>query len=388
VHVPLSRSPPLALSEELLQAGDKDNSVFTSALKNNANTQYFGKVFVGTPPKAFTVVFDTGSSVLWVPDSTCSSRACKTHHQMDIKHSSTGELISVGNMDKEAKIQYGTGSMTGLEVTDTVRVGSATGPNFADTGLLLATKEQSSVFGAFPFDGVFGLNRHSVISGTTDFNVMTNALKKGHVSHNIVSFWLGGAPGNNGGAMALGGVDSRFFSGPLTWHPVVRNPFGNWMLQLKSLKLGNVEVCAGGCTTIIDTGTSLLVASAAVHNSIMSNVNIAQDCSNYKTNPSLTFTYDNSEYTLEAGDYTVELVAPGQKRCNSAIVPMQGTLLDKISKIVPNNPDKVIIMGDVFLRRIYTAFDNTNPAAPRVGFAKGKQPHELPSDVAQMLQEQ
>jgi len=29
----------------------------------------------------------------------------------------------------------------------------------------------------------------------------------------------------------------------------------------------------------------------------------------------------------------------------------------------------VIIMGDVFLRRVYTAFDNSNPQKPRVGFA-------------------
>jgi hypothetical protein len=56
---------------------------------------------------------------------------------------------------------------------------------------------------------------------------------------------------------------------------------------------------------------------------------------------------------------------------------MQGTLLEKISKIVPNNPDQVIVMGDVFLRRIYTAFDNTDPKNPRVGFAIAKGASEV-----------
>merc|ERR1711939_672629 len=173
--------------------------------------------------------------------------------------------------------------------------------------------------------------------------------------------------------MAIGGTDERFFDTAegLSWHDVTQNEFGNWMLQLDSLKLGDKEVCPGGCTTIIDTGTSLLVASQEVYDKINSDVQIHGNCDNYATNPDLTFTYDGRKLSLAANDYTVEMVGEvSGKHCSSAIVPMQGTLLEKIQQIAPNNPTRVIIMGDVFLRKIYTAFDNTNPAAPRVGFAK------------------
>lgn len=85
---------------------------------NYLDAQYYGEIGIGTPPQPFGVVFDTGSSNLWVPSKECRlSPACYLHKYFDSAQSSS--YVTDG---RKFNITYGSGAVAGYVGEDTVTV--------------------------------------------------------------------------------------------------------------------------------------------------------------------------------------------------------------------------------------------------------------------------
>lgn len=91
---------------------DLDDTIHLASypLKNYQNTQYFIEVSVGTPPKKFRVIPDTGSSNLWLYSSKCNALPCWYHKTYNHRQSKT--YVKRGD---QFKITYGSGSVRGFE---------------------------------------------------------------------------------------------------------------------------------------------------------------------------------------------------------------------------------------------------------------------------------
>ncbi|XP_062334315.1 napsin-A [Osmerus eperlanus] len=221
-------------------------------LTNFMDAQYYGVISIGTPPQDFTVLFDTGSSNLWVPSIHCSflDVACWLHHRYNSKKSST--YVQNGT---KFSIQYGRGSLSGFISGDTVTLAGmeVVGQQFGE-----AVKQPGITFAVARFDGILGMG-YPTISVAKVTPVFDTAMAAKLLPQNIFSFYISrDASSPVGGELMLGGADPQYFSGALHYVNVTRKAY--WQIQMAGVEVGNqLTLCKAGCQAIVDTGTSLII---------------------------------------------------------------------------------------------------------------------------------
>ncbi|OAY55155.1 aspartic proteinase [Manihot esculenta] len=245
------------------------------SLKNYMDAQYFGEIGIGTPPQKFTVIFDTGSSNLWVPSSKCYfSLSCYFHSKYKSGHSSTSK-----ENGKSAAIHYGTGAISGFFTRDHVKVGSLV---VKDQDFIEATKEPSLTFLVSKFDGILGLGFEEISVGKA-VPVWYNMVNQGLVKEPVFSFWFNrNADEYEGGEIVFGGMDPYHYKGEHTYVPVTQK--GYWQFNMGDVLIDGktTGICSRGCAAIADSGTSLLAGPtgiiAEVNRAIGATGIVSQEC--------------------------------------------------------------------------------------------------------------
>ncbi|XP_027926998.1 cyprosin-like [Vigna unguiculata] len=254
---------------------ENSDDISNIRLKNYMNAQYFGQIGIGTPPQKFTVIFDTGSSNLWVPSSKCYfSVACYLHSRY--KSSQSGSYKRNGS---SAEIHYGTGQISGFFSRDHVKIGDL---NVYGQDFIEATREPSLTFLAAKFDGILGLGFQEISVGNAA-PIWYNMLHQKLVAQPVFSFWLNrNSDEEQGGEIVFGGVDSDHYKGEHTYVPVTHK--GYWQIEIGDVLIDNLTTgfCASKCSAIVDSGTSLLAGPtgviAQINHAIGAVGLVSQDC--------------------------------------------------------------------------------------------------------------
>ncbi len=236
-------------------------------MKNFANSQYYATIEVGLPPQKFKVIFDTGSSNLWVQSKICKTPGCLQHQGFDHSKSLTFRKHFVSGKIPVFSIRYGTGKITGEFVKDVVSVAGIT---VVDQIFGLTYREEGFAFQNVPFDGILGLS-FPTIAKSNSIPFFDNVISHNLLKFNIFSIFLSENDNNTGddtndslgSNILFGKVDKSHMKGNFTFVPVVSQTY--WEIEIEEIKVGslNTNYCSmlrqetGRCGVAIDSGTSL-----------------------------------------------------------------------------------------------------------------------------------
>jgi hypothetical protein len=329
------------------------------SLDNFKNTQYFGKLEVGTPVQEFNVIYDTGSANTWVYGNKCGHPACKAQGRS--KYNMEASTSHQESTHETIELNYGSGDVRGTIETETCGIGGIQAKNYKMITITDVNEGSQQPFTNGRFDGVVGLAFSGVAKNGMQ-PIMDNMMEH-NPDMKMFSFFLGSTPGASGSALYMGGVDqSKTVDQQWRFHAVSREEY--WQVKMTKVSIGGADVITcpdGGCKVAIDSGTSLLTGPSESIRLVTGPIveKVHEDCSNYRELPSLSFWIDDVEYPIRGDDYIMFFKDGTQDVCIVAVTPLDVA--------APKGP--LWILGDVFMRRYYTVFDRTTVPA-RIGFAK------------------
>ncbi|THV02859.1 acid protease [Dendrothele bispora CBS 962.96] len=322
------------------------------------DVSYTATIQIGSPPRDFSILMDSGSGDFWVGSEDCLSE--ETDGDGCGNHVFLGNLSSTSFVDTQTPfdITYGSGHVSGTKVKDTVVMAGLTlsGHEF---GVANTESKQFSDANA-PFDGLMGLGKSSL--STQKVLTPVEALAAGGlINEAITSYKISRRKdGTNDGEITFGGLDpAKFDQSTLVTVPNI-NKVGFWEVSVNSSSVDGVSTGLDQRTAILDTGTTLFVGPTADVKKIHSLIDGAEPDGNggftvpCDTNATVALTIGGREFAIDSRDLAFGNIGNG--RCISGIGAADGL----------NAPTQWLV-GDTFLKNVYLS---TNVDKNEVSLAK------------------
>lgn len=347
---------------------------------SSVSSQYVGPIGVGTvldPPgcsqensegesacKAVDqakvwVVFDTGSTNIWIASDLCKEGPCRLpgRHMFNHTASSTFKDPPSGS---DLSVKFGTGKITGPQAIDDFHIGPFT---VHDQTFAMIETETGSVFNDVPFEGIVGMAfKHMSANGVRPF--FDSIIEQKALAHNEFAFYFSkDNPSNN--AIFWGGVDNTFYDGRLQYFPVVDPHY--WSLKLLSLKIGNNEILGSsdkfegssdnrnwkGPVALVDTGTTFFTVEGNKIGDVLDKIPAApcRDITD-ATHPPIVITLEDlmgeaNDFALTHKEYMASSGEGDSAQCSPTFMQID----------LPEEHGPGMILGEVFLRHFFAVFD-------------------------------
>ncbi|KAF9219390.1 acid protease [Gyrodon lividus] len=333
-----------SLPSAMKGAWKRDSSALPLISLSDPLDRWFGTISIGTPPRNFAVLFDTGSSDVILPGPECDN-TCYGHTIYDPEASLTSAALR-----KFFSINFvGGASSFGNQYSDNVTI---VGLTATDQALGTAAYYSEALqIGQFAGDGLLGMAFQS-ISRLNQRPFFQTLISQDQIEEPMFAFSLA-TPRPE---IYLGGTNPDMYTGDFTWAPIIQQ--GHWRVNIDSVVCNGQNVL-NNVPGIIDTGSLFIIGPpedvAALYAAVGS-IPVLGEPGFYSfpcdAVPSVSFTFGDRSFPIPAEILNMEPSENDPSQC--------------IGSIYAGNFVRTWIVGNTFLSTVYTAFDVANQ---RVGFA-------------------
>jgi hypothetical protein len=233
-----------------VQSETLDSAGFTGSLKTSPvgdNQQYISPVTLGY--KDFNLLFDTGSSDVWVFGPEVTAVSNRGGAVYDYTQSPTAQVVSDGTFSDIYDIGD---TVKGIVVSETVTVGGVPGPN---THIGVATNATGFIVNNTALSGIFGL---SPPFGNKALSERSNWFFRAFPSLQLPVFCASlKNTAAKSGSWDFGFIDRSKYVGTL--HNVTGNSKYFWGFDSSSIRVGSNTYSYLPQATMIDSGTPVLL---------------------------------------------------------------------------------------------------------------------------------